>query len=190
MAMKGLGQLKPIVGCQLTFESMHEAIQDYAEEHNGKLPSAEKWQDEMKPYVARHLGRLVKKMKDEDAGWIMKIMDVEKDWGCYKGDTEEMTGIAFNKSLSGKKVDDIESKSTSVILFEIEAPKRNASEDFKSLDPKDSPKIFGSIRGWYEVTWDGVENNGNSDMDIGSSRRVRVRTSTDSSNETSTSEGN
>ncbi len=192
--MMGLNQIKPIVGCAITFESMHDAIKDYTAENNGKLPSAEKWQDELKPYVARHLGNQMKEAKKEGAEWIMKAMDVERDWGCYKGDTDNMTGIAFNKALSGKKVDDMESKSTTVILFEIEAPRKNANEEYKRRDEKDSPKIMGSPRGWFEVTWDRVEYSGDSNMNFDTGRRSRERVSTEPSNEssseTSTSEGN
>jgi hypothetical protein len=187
--MMGINMVKPLVGCEVTFEALHESIKEYAEEHKGKLPSAEKWQDEMKPYLAKNLGAQVKKVNEEGVGWIMKVMDVEKDWGCYYPNSEKMTGIAFNSALSGKKVDDIESKSTTVILFEIKSPQKNATQKFERLNPDESPKIGDDARGWYEVTWEGSSSTGNVNMNFGTRNRRRSSNTSNSPSDSGTSEG-
>lgn len=167
--LKAWDQVKPIVGCSVAFESVHESLKDYARDHDGKLPPAATWQDELRPYVKASISKLQKEA--EGMGDMFKTMDPDGAWGCKTGKGDEMTGMAFNTELSGKKVDDIESKSTTVIVFEIERPSPNANEPYKARDPNASPSIFGERRGWFEVTWEEADivNNG---------QRTRIRSTT------------
>jgi hypothetical protein len=169
----------PIAACATTYEALHDALQAYTREHDGKLPSAANWQAEMKPYLVKSLEATQKEFEGADKFLKMKFMDPDGEWGCYLDDKGTMSGIAFNADLSGKKVDEIASKATTPIFFEIEKPAANAAMTYKDQDPAKSPTIFGEKRGWFVVTWEDVDSIGSegrrTNVETGN-RSVRVET--------------
>jgi hypothetical protein len=166
----------PMVGCVTNFEFTREALLDYAKDHDGRLPKAETWQDDVKEYVRRRL----KEMEDVPM-MDFKSMKADGDWGCYVDETK-MTGMAFNSDYSGKLLSEVESALTSPILFEIESPRRNASEKFKVRDPETAPKFMGQSRGWIKVPL-----RGEVDIEM-KDGNWRTRTSSNSSEEPSSEE--
>jgi hypothetical protein len=135
----------PMVECMVGFEQLRQAMDLYIKENDGKLPKAETWQDDLRPYFART-------QKAGDGAGPFKEWDPQGDWGCQNGNNR--TGIAFNDRLSGKKVDDIEDKST-VVLFEVEGARKNAHEPYQPRDDKKSPEIMGTPRGWIKMPLEG-----------------------------------
>lgn len=176
--------IKPMIGCAVSFESIHGALRDYARDHGGKLPNAATWQDELRPYVKKSFDEARKEM--EGAPDIMRVMNVDSDkWGCYTGSGDDMTGMAFNDAVSGKKVDDLESPMTTVIVFEVEKGEKNLHMPYRKQDEAKSPAIFGDHRGWFEVTWDDAEmiSDGKRVEVNARPRRDRSRASSGESNE-------
>ena len=52
-ALYGWKKIQGTASCVFTFGDMKRAVQLYTAEHHGKLPDAEKWQDELRPYYKR-----------------------------------------------------------------------------------------------------------------------------------------
>jgi hypothetical protein len=140
------GAAKPLAECTMNFSLVQQAVDKYAEAHGGKLPSAATWQDDVRPYFQQIAGRR------RDFG-PFQVMDPNGDWGCTSGDTK--TGMAFNSDLSGKERSQLASQYDAILLFEIEAPKRNAAEPYKPRTFAASPKFMGKPRGWFVVPLNG-----------------------------------
>lgn len=161
--MWAFNKVGPMVGCIVNMTAAREGVLDYAKANNGTLPNAETWQDDIKQYVGRHL-------KKEDLG-PFKAMDPNGEWYCETDGVK--TGIAYNSDLSGKKLDEVQNQYTTVAVFEIEAPKRNAHEPYKRRDKSTSPKLFGEPRGWLYMFLQGHDIEG---IEGESGGNFRVRT--------------
>lgn len=139
------GKMTPSIGCAIAFEGARDALLEYAAEHDGALPNAESWQDDIRELMRRRL------KEEADVPFDLKIMDPDGDWGCFKDDGKSMTGMAFNSALSGKKLAEISDPATIYLVFEIESPRPNAHEEYKARDNATSPKFMGTPRGWIKV---------------------------------------
>ncbi|HRF59869.1 MAG TPA: hypothetical protein PLH94_08155 [Fimbriimonadaceae bacterium] len=144
----------PTAQCAVGFEELRAALLDYAKDHDGKLPKAETWQDDVKPYYAKvKLG--TEQSQDVPKGFEIKKFPLDGDWGCKVSD-KEMTGIAFNQELSEKKLSDIKDPYSTVILFEIEEPSKNAHEVYVPRSRTNAPRIImGERRDWFRITVEG-----------------------------------
>jgi uncharacterized membrane protein YuzA (DUF378 family) len=143
-AWVGVRGAAPIISCVVGFEEVRQAVIAYSNDNGGRLPDADQWQDQVAPYYA-------KGAKDDIP--FAQRMSAEGDWGCKSG--ESMTGMAFNSELSGKLLSDIKDPRGTVLLFEIETPRRNASEPFKRRPKETAPKMFGTPRDWIVVRIEG-----------------------------------
>lgn len=133
-------KLKPMAECMMAFSDIQDAVILYTEDHKGTLPDAEKWQDEVGPYLDKAIRRTGK-----DRG-PFKSVKADELWGCSDG--ERKTGIAFNSTISGKKLADIPSKEGTAMIFEIESASRNAHEVYHTRPDNTSPTMMGEHRGW------------------------------------------
>lgn len=166
----------PMIGCAINFEAARESIMEYAKEHEGKLPNAATWMDDVRPYIAKHLKKDAEATKLFDA----KVMSENGDWGC-EGENSKMTGMAFNADLSGKLLTDVKDPFNTILIFEIEAPKKNANEVYQPRPKSTSPTIMGENRGWINVPMEG----GMRGMEEFNEGGARFRTSTRSGDESS-----
>ncbi len=134
---------KGSIECMVNFSVVQKALRHYVKDHNGKLPSAEKWQDELRPYVENSASRY------EAKSGPFKMFDPNGDWGCVDGDNT--TGMSFNRDFSGKNVKEIKDQMAAIVVFEIEKPAKNANQPYKPLDFEKSPKLFTMHRGWLAI---------------------------------------
>lgn len=146
--------IAPIATCSIAFESVRDGVKDYAHDHDGKLPNAETWQDDVKSYYAKSAAS----MKDQSGPF--PIMDANGEWGC-KQDDGTMTGMSFNEALSGKKLEDIKEPSSTVMIFESPKAQRNAHSKYTELTKSTSPMMMGKHRGWFYIHVEGsLESTG------------------------------
>ncbi len=138
---------KGMAECAIAMEDLRKSLTEYAADHNGRLPDAAKWQDEVKSYYAK-----IAQSKKQERG-PLAALDPDGVWGC-KNDNST-TGIAFNSSISGKSLDQIKDKVSTIVLFEVAKASRNNSMPYKRQDAANAPKMFGKPRGWIEVTLEG-----------------------------------
>jgi len=134
-------------GCVFTFGDMKRAMQSYEMAHNGKLPKADTWQDDMREYYR-------KAMTPKEQMGPFPQTSPDGDWGCKESDGT-MTGMAFNTDYSGKEVSKIKDSDNAVVIFETTRPSKNQHSKYVRVDPHDSPKIFGAPRGWFFITASG-----------------------------------
>jgi hypothetical protein len=144
-------KVKGFATCGIAYEDLYHAIQDYAKANGGKLPNAATWQTDVTNYYK------TVSSKHKDTGPI-EIMPAQGEWGCQN--EKGTTGIAFNKALSGKKLSDIKDLDKTPLLFEIDAPRMNAAEEYKKREPGTGPEMMmGQRRSWIVLMASG-------DMDV------------------------
>src|ERR1035438_5230943 len=95
-SMNVLGKMKNGIGCVIHYEFARKALSDYAAAHDGKLPPAETWQDD----IASYYGKGKSGEKVSGAG-ILDFGDASKDLGCAADGGNPATGMAFNMDLAG-----------------------------------------------------------------------------------------
>jgi hypothetical protein len=139
------GQVTPLLTCEVGLKDVHEAMKDYAADHKGLLPPAATWEDDIRPYYTKELG------KHKKSG-PFKLMPAAGPWGCGAGSTG--TGFCYNSALAGKKLSGIADRSLPLV-FEVPTVGSNQANTYTKLDPKTSPKIVNEPRGWMIVTVDG-----------------------------------
>lgn len=166
---RAMNQVMPLAGCAIGFEAIDDSLKTYVREHNGKLPPADKWQDELRPYVKKELVRL----RENSGPFDMKVMDPEKPWGCSAGDGQPETGIAFNDEVAGKKIDDV-SEATPIVFEVTDKPAANLHMKYVKQDVDKARKLMGQSLGWGILTKRGFDFEGaESDSGFGSSSRER-----------------
>ncbi len=133
----------PIAQCAYSFGDVREALRQYANEHNGALPPAATWQDDVRPYYEKMIANV-----SRERGPI-GVMSSTGPWGCDNGDGGR-TGMALNDDIAGKKFSDL-STSSETLIFEVESAVANAHDKYKSPPMSNAPKIFGQSRGWYFI---------------------------------------
>lgn len=137
----------PMAQCGIAFEDVRKALKDYAAEHDGKLPNADTWQDDVRPYYKKAVER-----HGDDLGPIKPIAP-DAPWGCTTADG--LTGIAFNSALSGKKLADIKDPKATVLVFEIDKASSNAHQEYVERPQSSGPKIMGEHRDWMVLFIEG-----------------------------------
>ena len=143
-------------GCTIEFKAARDAVLDYAQAHNGKLPDADKWQDEVRQYYSKEVDNEYPKKAQEKIH--MDIPGPDDPWGCQTGNNQPQTGMAFNSALSGKDINKLSDPDT-VVLFEVPTAGKNLSEPYKPSPDETGPKVFGQPRGWF---WIGIRGDAKS----------------------------
>lgn len=158
--MKKAGQA---IGCVTHYEFARQALSQYMDEHQGKLPPAAHWQDDIIPYYAKDRGS----SQRANGGGILDFGDPTKDIGCPGGDSGPATGMAFNSELGGKTRAEVLQKPYTVLLFEVPETGRNIAKPYKLIPGESPQKLMGQPRAWITYPVSGQGNFGNS---MGTSR--------------------
>lgn len=141
---------KALIVCGMAYNDVWQAVDDYARDHHGKLPDADKWMDEIRPYYRKII---VAEATDQPKNPFGQ-MPAEGAFGCTSDSGQ--TGMAFNKDASGKSLDNMKDRSTTVVVFETDAaPSMNLNAKYSPLPMSSSPKIMNSPRGWFTVNAEG-----------------------------------
>ena len=98
--------------CQSNLRQIGLAVLMFAQDHDEKLPSADKWTDEIMPYL-----------KNEN---LLKC-PAAKDLAC---------AYALNQKVAGKRLAEIANPATTVLIFESTKGARNYSDAMTTLDPQ------------------------------------------------------
>ncbi|HWA84253.1 MAG TPA: hypothetical protein VG820_12490, partial [Fimbriimonadaceae bacterium] len=161
----------PLITCSFAFRDARDAIREYARDHNGKLPAADNWQEEVRPYYEKIVAG---QPKNQNPFGNMAAGGV---WGCENGSGGK-TGIAFNDDVANLPLEKVETNDA-VVLFEVEQATENAHLKYsKRTDASSEPKIFGQPRGWFLIRISGEPMLLNKGMEspVGTRPRVRVDT--------------
>ncbi|MBV6459836.1 MAG: hypothetical protein HONBIEJF_02990 [Fimbriimonadaceae bacterium] len=172
--MKVMREAFPMAGCAVSMEFLREAAQGYAAEHDGKLPPAQTWQEDLKPYLKKAISG-----KKEDLGPI-KVVDPDSAvWVCAETDAYK-TGIAYNADVAGKVASEVANPGSTVLFFETEKAGSNVAAKYKPLPKESSPKLMGKNRGWILVHMEGdvegFDNNSGTTFDVGKNKGWKIET--------------
>lgn len=144
----------PMISCSAAYEEVREAIFQYAKDHDGQLPNAATWEDDVRSYYAK-VDLLSKENKNAPSGFRAEKMPIDGPWGCKIGENE-FTGMAFNSDLSGKKLADITNPYGTVLLFEVRETGKNLHMPYRPRSKADAPKLFGESRDWMYIHVEGT----------------------------------
>lgn len=155
MTFAVMGQVKDLTPCIFTLDTLDRSLKDYVAD-KGAYPSADKWQDELAPYYDKHYKDHVKEMQDVPGPMkgFAEMADIKAELSC-NSKTSPKTFIAFNPDVAGKKRTDFTDPSKVIVFFETTSTGRNITEKFVARDFKDSPRMMGEPRGWYEMDLEG-----------------------------------
>lgn len=148
-AIKGAVEtVLPTVSCAMNFDAARQGVLDYANAHDGKLPNAKTWQDDIEPYYRAAIEKEIGKEKGEFMGMSMKPTPFVKasKWTCKAGSLE--TGIEYNSELSEKKLADITSKKDTVLFFEVPKTGINLADKYTPQPKSKAPMMYGQHRDW------------------------------------------
>lgn len=134
--------IAPMAECAINYEIVHKSMLAYTKDHEGTLPAASKWQDELAPYVEKELAA------QNTEGNPFKLLDPKGEWSCTTG--TKKTGMAFNSEFDGKKLADAIADDK-VIVFETDGTGRNLAEKYAEKPMASSPQMMGKPRGWILI---------------------------------------
>ena len=142
LSLWGINKFKDLGACMINIDAVTKGFDDYAAAHNGKLPPAATWQDDIKPYVAKHLDT-----KGKDTGPI-KLMKADGEWGCTN-DSGVQYGFAYNTEVAGKVKSAL--KQDEVLYFEVPHSTHNQAMKYAPQDLATGRQLFGKPFGWLFV---------------------------------------
>jgi hypothetical protein len=155
-------QVMPVGECVMNFENMRDAMYAYAKDHEGKLPPAENWEDEVRQYYAAE----VKKENLEENPFI-SLMPIDGPWGCRLSD-EARSGMAYNLDVAGQELEKL--ARNTILVFEVPQPGEDLALKFESQGDS-GEVVFGEKRPFMEMPVGGEMN-----FEAGSKGSIRVDT--------------
>lgn len=160
-----------LVSCQMNGDLARNAILAYAAEHDGTLPPAATWQDDVMPNYERLYQKVMGHNSNEEIPeWLnFNVAAPGEVLECALSGGKK-TGFAYNSEVAGKKLADFTEPRTTVLVFETLTPSYNAYGSVKDR-PADDPilKFFGDKREWMDFFMEGSSDpfeSGNSKFDF------------------------
>ncbi len=155
----GMKELSTVGQCPINMGIANSAIKDYVNE-KGMFPKAETWQEDIRPYYEKKYSKYAEEMKD--AGPMkdfLGVVEPGKPLPCSNG--KEITGIFYNKNLSGKKKADFKDIGNEVTLFEAPGVIYNANGVPFEGKQNSKETAFGKPRPMWKMTFDeDIESSG------------------------------
>ena len=144
-----IGQVSTTASCMAMFNMAHDATVAYSMEHGGKLPPADSWQKDIKPYY----DRLNKKMaaEFEDAEMLKGFLPPSADGDLVCTWEGKKTGISYNSEVAGKVMTSIQNPTTTVMFSETETHGFSQSGPYKAPPTSRAPKMMYNERDW--IVW-------------------------------------
>lgn len=171
------GQAINAVACGVDLQAARASIKKYASEHDGQLPPAATWQDDVKPYFETERNKLEESdiVEAKAIGVDVRLSDPSGVWGCHMGNGK-WQAFVYSKDLAGKKISEVKNPTELVLLWEGPESGRNLTGQYEKKAPTSDMTIAGEKRNYLKITLDGDFNN-ELDMEKSHSRRRRARES-------------
>ncbi len=144
-----------LVSCSMNGDLARDAVLAYALDHDGKLPNAATWQDDVRPYYERLYNKLMNDsdLKDIPDFFNLKVAAPGTVLECDLGGGKK-SGFAFNSLIAGKLTSEFTSPTTTVVVWETSTPAYNANGD-PATRSGESPAIMGDKRPWIDCMIEG-----------------------------------
>lgn len=153
-------QVSPMVGCMMTVSMLETSTEAYVLDHNGKMPNAASWEDDLAPYYERLYTKNKKKFDEMKkvpmVGGMFDIQTPGETFQCGKGD--KATGFAYNADLSGADRKALANPSRTPLFFEVSEIKRNNNQPGTFKASGNPPDIMNEKREWIVFYVEGNEN--------------------------------
>ncbi len=147
-----------LVSCSMNGDLARDSVLAYALDHDGKLPNAATWQDDVRPYYERLYNKLMSDsdLKDVPDFFNLKVAAPGAVLECDLGGGKK-SGFAYNSQIAGKNTSEFTSPTTTIVIWENDAPLYNANGDpaTRSAIP---PAIMGDKRDWIDCMIEGQKD--------------------------------
>ncbi|MCW5942047.1 MAG: hypothetical protein KIS66_07430 [Fimbriimonadaceae bacterium] len=167
----------PIAGCMATYGFVSAAVDDYAKDHDGKLPPADKWQEALAPYYSKVSAQ--ENVPQGNPFINIEFADIGKPMGCVESG-RVVSGMAYNTKVAGKKIADIKDPRTTPLFFEVPEAKMDLALEYTDQNAAQAPKMFFQPRGWLVLNVSGnvelVTEKGRTEVGTGATRRTKKST--------------
>lgn len=140
----GARAVAPTAGCAFSVDAISKALRGYAAEHEGRLPAAERWQTDLRPYYERA------RAEAGPAAGALGLAAPDEPWGCGAG--PERTGLVFNSLVGGRKIAEMERPEQQVVVFERPGSGTDRSAAFEPREVGPSPRVAGATRAWFGIS--------------------------------------
>ncbi len=171
LGKSALNQGMGLVSCGANADLARKAVLAYAQDHDGQLPNAETWQDDVRPNYEKLYEKMMsdKDMKDMPEWMNFKIAEPGFPLTCSVG-PETTTGFAYNALLAKQNLKDIKDPGSTIVIWETRTPGYNANGDPSTRGkPGEKFKLFGQERDYIDMFIEGEADfmqSGNSDFDF------------------------
>ena len=132
--------------CAVMFKVAHDAALAYAKEHGGRFPKAETWQDDIRPYYERLVGKIDKELDSEQLRKMMGPPGPGEPLECESDGVK--TGIAYNSEIADKPVDSFKEPTKTVMFFETQTLGTNVHMKYFEQPRAKRPKFMDEQRDW------------------------------------------
>ncbi len=164
------GQVGPLFACQIDIQAARNSILDYAEAHNGKLPSAKNWQDDIKPFYGMRHAEAAKEVKNAPDFMNVKFSSIDGVLGCQLA-SGKVQAFTYNETFSGQDLTAELRNSQEFVLFESASAVRNSFGKYTSPPVTSEMIVLNEKRDWIKIRLSG-------DPEEASFGTARVKTST------------
>ncbi|MBL8059919.1 MAG: hypothetical protein JNK63_04285 [Chthonomonas sp.] len=148
---EGVAAMRPIAGCMLEANALRDSILHYANRHDGKLPGAETWADDVRAEFLRRRSELIAldlQLRDKSATPAIRWSADRGPWGCVIDG--QMQAFQYNADLAGKELKSIKDPMKTVLVFETPAL-QNAAVKYERRGDRTKPEVLGQLRDWIVV---------------------------------------
>lgn len=148
--MRRMGQ---VAGCGASFTMMRQAVLDYARDKGGVLPTAKTWEDDVASFYQAQFDKALADLRGTPMDRYIPFARPGELFTCVD-DRGRKTGISFNEALSGKKLEEIQDKRNTVLLFEVPTTERNQHSPYDMVRAP-RPRLMNTYRDWLVVPVEG-----------------------------------
>lgn len=172
MGKSVMDQVMPTAKCAMVAEALSEASKEYAKEHDGKMPTADGWIEELAPYYKKQVADITtrdgEKLSDNPfVGSMFPDPTLKGPVQCVNTDASK-TELVYNSDLSGVIEKEIKDASSTPLFFEVNKCWPNKALPGKDRPTGKGPKIMNEAREWMVMYVDG-------EMKTSGGKRFRVR---------------
>lgn len=145
VGMTAWRETKGLIHCSAAFQDLHEVVEQYALEHEGKLPPADRWQSELEPYYEA-------RREEYSEMPLLQAMPKGQPWGCYDAKGKPESGIVYNIEVAEQTFETL--PGDKVLFFEVPPPPQMNQSLPYTPPAQPAPTILGQKRKWLYITRD------------------------------------
>lgn len=145
---QGVAAMRPVAGCMLEATALRDALVNYANRHQGRLPSGETWTSDIREEFLRRRTELISLDLTLRGQKDLKWSPDAGPWGCdNKG---RLQAFQFNADLAGSDLNSIKNPQKTVLVFETPNT-TNQTLKYERRGDRTQPEVLGQLRDWIVI---------------------------------------